>query len=147
MSLPAYVPGEPCPCGCSATGSKLSFKTGHVARSCECMSCRNSRNVKRGKRGQAKGHRALGGVGITPSNEESVNGYDIRVQVEHKAGAQIPQHFRSFIAGEWFRHALSQAERARRIGDGAMPSVMIDGRWLVVDCRSVGPSTHTEESG
>lgn len=140
MSLPAYSPGEPCPCGCSATGSKLSFKTGHVARLCECSSCRNSRNVKRGKRAQAKGHRALGGTGFTPANEETKNGYPIRVQVEHKAGGQVPNYFHKFIGTTWFRHALSQAERAQIIGDGSMPSVMIDGRWLVVDCKSVGPT-------
>jgi hypothetical protein len=130
-----FVPGQACPCGCGVTGSKLSFKTGHIVRLCGCSSCRNSRNVKRGKRAQAKGHKALGGVGFTPGNEESTNGYDVRCQVEHKAGAQVPQNFRAFIAGEWFRHALSQADRARRVGDGSMPAVMIDGRWIVVDAK------------
>lgn len=116
-------------------GLKLSIKTGHLVRICGCLSCRNARNVHKGKRGQAKGHRALGGVGFTPSNEEATNGYDVRVQVEHKAGAQVPASFRKLIKGEWFRHALSQAERARRIGDGTYPAVMIDGRYLIVDCK------------
>jgi hypothetical protein len=97
--------------------------------------------VKRGKRAQAKGHRALGGQGFTPSNEESVGGYTIHVQVEHKSGAQIPASFRSFVETEWLRHAMNQATNAVRVGNGTgdMPSVMIDGRWLVVDCKAVGP--------
>lgn len=132
MSLPAYVPGEACPCGCGATGSRLSFKTGHVVRACACYSCRNSRNVKKGKRAQAKGHRALGGVGFTPHHEESTNGYPITVQVEWKAGAQVPASFRKFVASEWTRHALSQAERAQRVGDSSDPAIGIDGKWLLV---------------
>lgn len=135
-----FRPGETCPCGCGITGNKLSFKTGHIVRVCGCHSCRNSRSVKKGKRAQAKGHRALGGIGFTPSNEETHNGYDVRVQVEHKHG--YPDQtvmLRRFIQTEFFRHALSQAQRAQRIGDGSHPGMMLDGRWLLVDCKSTSP--------
>jgi hypothetical protein len=56
----------------------------------------------------------------------------VRVQVEWKSGEQIPQNFRRFVELEWTRHALGQAERACRVGDGADPAIGIDGRWLVV---------------
>jgi hypothetical protein len=73
---------------------------------------------------------------MTPSQEEAIGGYPIVVQVEHKSGyPKSTVKFKEFIATEWFRRALSQANRARRIGDGSMPAVMLDGRWLVVDCK------------
>jgi hypothetical protein len=102
---------------------------------CKCKRHLGSRNSRKGQAGQAKGHRNLGGQGFTPGNEESVGGYEVRVQVEHKAGSQVPASFHKFIKTEWFRRALSQADRARRVGDGSKPSVMIDGRWLVTDCK------------
>jgi hypothetical protein len=135
-----------CPCGeeaCKMLGTKLR-QDGHLV-GCGCTSHRNSRNQKKGKRAQAKGHRALGGIGFTPSNEESHGAYDLRVQVEHKTGEQVPASFRKFVTLDWTRRALNQAERAVRVGDGAHPSVMIDGRWLIVDCRSIGP-TPTDRS-
>lgn len=139
MSAVVQTPWEgwpACPCGCGMEGLKLSTKTGHLVRLCTCTSCVHRRSQAKGKRGQAKGHRALGGIGFTPSNEESTNAYEIRVQVEHKHGykGQTTKLY-GFIATEFFRRALSQAERARRVGDGSMPAVMFDGRWLLVDCK------------
>jgi hypothetical protein len=133
MSVQLFHPGDECPCGCGVTGSKLSFKSGHVVRLCACPSCRNSRNVKRGKRGQAKTHRALDGQGFTPFHEESGLFYDLTVRPEVKAGAQIPASFRSFVSSEWFRHALSQSSRSIPEGVDARPCVSLDGRWLIVD--------------
>jgi hypothetical protein len=136
-----FIPGDVCPCGCGQTGSKLSMKTGHIVKLCGCSSCRNSRNVKRGKRGQAKTHRALDGQGFTPYNEESGVFYDLTVRPEVKAGAQIPASFRSFVSSEWFRHALSQSSRAIPEGVDARPCVSLDGRYLVVDLQRREPKT------
>lgn len=119
-----------CPCGCEHENLKLT-RYGHVL-GCRCASCRGRRNQRKGQRGQARGHKALGGQGFTPSNEESVGGYDIRVQVEWKTGQQVPAGFHKFVALEWFHRALGQADRARRIGDGSMPALGIDGKWLIV---------------
>jgi len=129
-----YQQMGPCPClRCDIIGSKLT-KHGHLV-GCSCPSCMGRRNRRRGQAAQAKGHRALGGTGFTPSHEESTGGYPIVVQVEHKTGQQVPANFYRFIETDWFRRALSQAQRAVRVGDGSMPSVMIDGRWLVTDCK------------
>ena len=128
-----WQPYDECPCGCGVVGHKLK-KNGCVV-GCKCRSCIGKRNRRKGQAAQAKGHRALGGEGFTPGNEESVGGYPIVVQVEHKTGSQIPASFTKFITLDWTRRALSQANRARRVGDGSMPAVMLDGRWLVVDCR------------
>lgn len=132
-----FHPGAPCPCGCGETGSKLSTKTGHVVKACSCASCRGRRNQAKGKRGQAKTHRALDGQGFTPSNEESARPYTVEVTVmpEVKAGAQIPANFDRFISSDWFRHALSQSTRAVPVGSGARPCVVIRGDWAVVDIR------------
>lgn len=127
-----FHPGEVCPCGCGVTGSKLSSKTGHIVRECACASCRGSRNVRKGKRGQAKTHRALGGQGFTPYHEESGMFRDITVRPEVKTGAQVPASFGKFVGTDWFRHALSQSERSIPVGIDAKPCVSIDGRWLVV---------------
>ncbi len=132
-----YRPGQPCPCGLTGcTGSKLSTKTGHVARNCICVKCRGRRNQAKGKRGQAKTHKALGGQGFTPFHEESGLFYDLTVRPEVKAGDQVPANFRTFIGTDWFRRALSQSERSIPDGIDARPAVSIDGRWLVVDLRN-----------
>jgi hypothetical protein len=128
-----FSPGSLCPCGCGQSGSKLSFKTGHVVRVCDCASCRGRRNQKRGRRAQAKTHRALRGQGFTPYHEESGLFYDLTVRPEVKAGSQVPATFRRFLETDWFRRALSQSERAIPEGVDARPCVSIDGRWLVVD--------------
>jgi len=128
-----WEPYDECPCGCGEVSHKLK-KNQHVV-GCKCRPCLGKRNRAKGQKAQAKGHRALGGQGFTPGNEESVGGYPLVAQVEHKSGSQIPASFTKFIGTEWFRRAISQANRARRVGDGSMPAVMLDGRWLVVDCK------------
>jgi hypothetical protein len=82
-------------------------------------------------------HRALGGQGFTPSNEESARPYTVEVSVmpESKAGAQIPKSFDSFLSTDWFRRALSQSERSAPFGAGVLPSVVLRGRWLIVDLK------------
>lgn len=127
-----------CPCGIEGcNGLKLAKVSGHVV-SCtdRCASCRGRRNRSRGRRNQTKGHRALGGTQLhSPADEEATGAYTIAVQVEHKDGGNsVPTSFGKFVGTEWFRRALSQANRARRVGEGSMPAVMIDGRWLIVDC-------------
>ena len=136
-ALPDYVPGAPCPCGCGATASRLSIKTGHVRGSCKCRPCIGLRNRRGGQRKHAQAHRALGGEGFTPTHEESGKPYTIEVtiQMESKAGKQIPASFAKFIGTEWFRRALGQAGRAVPYGTGAIPAVVLDGRWLVADLR------------
>lgn len=126
-----WQPHDECPCGCEVIAHKLK-KNGHGV-GCKCRSCIGKRNRVKGQKAQARGHRALGGQGFTPGNEESVGGYPISVQVEWKTGDQVPANFRKFLTLDWTRRAFSQANRARRIGDGSMPAVGIDGRWLVVD--------------
>lgn len=141
MKPEEYVPGTECPCGIEGcTGSKLSFRTGHVARVCACASCRGLRNQRKGKRGQARTHRALGGTGFTPSNEESGRPYTIEVSVlpEVKTGQQIPASWDRFAASEWFRRALSQSERSVPFGTGVLPAVVIRGDWCIVDIRKKG---------
>jgi len=103
---------------------------------CSCRPCIGTRNRRKGQAAQAKGHRALGGVGFTPTNEESTGGYPIVVQCEWKTGGQVPASFLKFIGLDWTRRALSQANRARRIGDGSMPAIgiVVAGKtWLLVE--------------
>jgi hypothetical protein len=129
-----WHPYEPCPCGCEEIHQKLK-RNGHVV-GCRCRSCIGTRNRRKGHAAQAKGHRALGGVGFTPTNEESTGGYPIRVQVEHKTGYGANRvRFDQFIETAFFKEALKQAKKALRVGDGAMPGVMLDGRWLIVDTK------------
>lgn len=137
MILPLYVPGCPCPCGCGATGSKLGLKTGHVAGACLCRPCIGARSQRKGKAGQAKMHRALGGEGFTPSNEESARPYIVEVTVmpESKAGEQVPELWHKFRRTEWFRRALAQSERAVPTGSGVVPALVIDGSFLIADIR------------
>jgi hypothetical protein len=136
-ALPDYVPGAPCPCGCGATASRLSVKTGHVRGTCKCRPCIGSRNQRKGKRGQAKTHRALGGTSFTPHHEESGRPYTIEVSVlpEVKTGAQIPASWAKFIATDWWRRAYSQSERGAPIGTGVLPAVVLEGRWCIVDLK------------
>lgn len=126
-----------CPCGCVVVGAKLT-KYGHV-QGCICRRCIGLRSKRKGQRGQRSVHRALGGVGFTPSNEESARVYEIevlRVLPEVKAGSQVLKSFVSFVASEWFRKAYSQSERAVPIGSGARPALALapegGGLWLVV---------------
>lgn len=131
-----WAPYDPCPCpdtSCDERGHKLK-RNGHAV-GCRCRPCLGKRNRRKGQAAQAKGHRALGGQGFTPGNEESVGGYDVRVQIEWKTGKQIPASFLKFLGLEWTRRALEQAERAVRVGDGAKPAIgLVIGSkvWLLV---------------
>lgn len=125
-----------CPCGCEVTGLKLAAKTGHLARVCECVSCRNRRNQKRGKRGEYNRHRRLrGGAKFTP-NDELGYVYSIEFCTQDKAGAQIPASFQKFVGLEWTRHALKQAMMTIPEGVVAYPALYLEppggGWWLVV---------------
>ena len=84
-------------------------------------------------------HKALGGSGPTPSNEEAARPYPVLVMPESKHGRLVPASFHKFLATEWFRRALNQAERGAPIGSGVKPAVVIDGRWLIVDLRARTP--------
>lgn len=58
------------------------------------------------------------------------------VQAEEKHGQQVPQSFHDFIGSAFFIDAHRQAERAVPIGSGALPAVVIDDAWAIVDIRS-----------
>lgn len=125
-------PSATCPCGCNAVG-KLSPR-GHN-RGCICRSCIGRRNRRNGQRGEMNAHRSLGGTGRTPADEVG-HTYSLNVKPQVKAGQQIPAAFSSFIASEWFRHAISQAERSIPVGVDAKPAVQMlpsgGGIWMVV---------------
>jgi hypothetical protein len=87
-------------------------------------------------------HQALGGVGFSPTHEESGRGYEvevatIKVHPEAKGGAQIPKSFLSAFATDWWRRALSQSQRSLPIGSGAKPAVWLHlpggHKYLIVD--------------
>lgn len=134
-----------CPCGCGVVSLKgLSSKSGHVPNCGKkeygaelvCRSCLSRRSKKKGQTAQAAMHRALGGQGFTPSNEETARPYTLQVMPESKAGGQIPAGFGAFLDTDWFRRALAQSERSVPVGAGVKPSVFLSvprkGRWLVV---------------
>ena len=133
FQYPGYCPCQEQLCrDALGIGTKLT-RLGHLV-GCRCPSCRGRRSKRKGQAAQAKTHKALGGSGFTPSNEESGIFYNLclTVRPEVKAGKQTPASFTKFISGEWFRHALSQSERAIPVGIDAKASVSIDGKWLVV---------------
>jgi hypothetical protein len=82
-------------------------------------------------------HRALGGQGPTPSNEEAARGYDVSVRVipEAKVGDQVSRWLLKALNTDWFRRALRQSERAAPIG--YHPAVFFQAPgdqtgWLIV---------------
>lgn len=131
--MTSWTPYDPCPCGCGERSAKLT-KCGHV-RGCRCRSCTGRRNRARGRRAERSRHLALGGVGATPQDETAVS-YTLTVTTQDKAGEQVPMAFRRFVALEWTRRALEQAERSVAVGSGAKPALYLEppggGRWLVV---------------
>ena len=143
-TAPTFQELGPCACdrpACDVVGTKLvkPLEPGdpqHL-KGCKCPPHTGKRNQAKGKRGQAKTHRNLGGLGFTPSNEESGRPYVVEVSIlpEVKSGSQVPKSFDTFIKSEWFRHALSQAERSAPYGAGVMPAVVIRGDWCIVDIR------------
>lgn len=132
---PPWTNWPACPCGCGVEALKLT-KFGHVV-GCSCRSCIGRRNRSKGQRAQAKAHRALGGTGFTPTNEESARPYQVEVTVfpEVKTGQQIPATWDRFIETDWFRRALEQSTRAVPAGSGALPCVVLRGDFAVIDIR------------
>ena len=133
-----WKPYDPCPCGCGVIHQKLQKPLDRDSKVQHSVGCKCRRHV--GKRSQAKGrkaqtkmHQALGGTGPSPSNEESARPYTITVMPESKTGGQVPANWHTFIETDWFRRALDQSARGAPVGSGVSPSVMIDGRWLIVD--------------
>lgn len=128
-----------CPCGIEGcVGFKLSVKTGHVIRDCKCRPCIGSRNQKKGRRAQQITHKRLGGESkFSPSNEEAGRPYVIEVTVmpEVKAGQQVPAAWHRFTETDWFRRALDQSTRAVPAGSGALPAVVLDAAFVIVDIR------------
>jgi hypothetical protein len=143
MSAPAgmsWRPYDPCPCGCGVVGWKTvkALPGDDVAHVVGCMCRRHlgKRNRDKGRRSQTRGARKLGHTGKTAADEEATRALPIMVQVEFKSGyARQIVRFRQFIETKFFQRALSQAERARRVGEGSLPGVMLDDDWLIVDCR------------
>jgi hypothetical protein len=140
-----------CPCGCGVQGLKLAFKTGHLARGCACRSCVGKRNRANGRRYEREAHRALGGSGFTPVDEGS-HLYTLTVKPQIKGGRQVPASLLKFLALDWTRRALSQAERVIPAGVAALPAILarLPGgeEWLLVRVRegramdsSSGPKT------
>lgn len=135
-----WEPYHPCPCGCQVIGWKLKTSKkvcveGGCVVGCNSPSCRNRRNQKRGKRGEYNRHRQLGGKGWTPTDEMG-HVYSIEIVTQDKKGAVIPMNFRRFVASEWARHALSQAERSVPEGVSCYEALYLEppegGAWLVV---------------
>jgi hypothetical protein len=129
-----WEPYDPCPCACGEIGHKLK-KNGHVT-GCKCRGCIGKRNKSKGQAAQRKVHQALGGVGPTPTHEESGRALPVFVMPEVKTGGQVPELFWKFLATEWFRRAFRQAEKSIRAGDGSgvRPSVSIvkgSEVWLI----------------
>lgn len=135
-----WTPYSPCPCGCPVIAGKLSLKAGHV-RGCSCSSCRNRNNRSRGQRGEARTHRRLGGKGFTPKDEMG-HLYSIDVVCQVKTGAQVGKALARFVDGEFFRHAMSQAERSKPVGVDAFPSVVCElspsRAYLIADISGKG---------
>jgi hypothetical protein len=82
-------------------------------------------------------HKALGGRGRPPRQEEWANAYSLEVKVESKVGTQVAPIFLRLIHNEWFLAALGQAERSIPVGMAANAAVYLEpsraeGRWLVV---------------
>jgi len=140
--IPVYQDFGPCPCGepnCP-WGDKIKRKTGHLV-GCICLSCRNAENRRTGRKAHERMHTNLGGTGKPPQHEESARPYHVSLDVlevtvmpESKEGDQVPAGFSTFIESEWWRRAISQANRARPVGSGGVvPAVVIDGRYIVAD--------------
>jgi hypothetical protein len=126
-----------CPCGSLSCGfgTKLT-RFGHLV-GCHCQACTGRRNRRKGHAAQAKMHKALGGTGFTPHDEESARPYQVECMVmpESKTGAQIPTSWDSFIATKWFKEALKQSTAAVPVGSGALPCVVLRGDFAIIDIR------------
>jgi hypothetical protein len=128
-----------CPCGCGTEGLKLQTRHDKHLVGCVCRVCLGRRSQKKGRRAQHRAHKILGGHGFSPFNEESGRTYSVEVQIEAKAGAQIPAAFSKFVGLDWTRRALQQAASGTPEGVVAFPAVYLEpeggGQWLLVDLR------------
>lgn len=134
----------------------------HGSRRGDCRPCISLRNRNFGRQVQREMHQALGGVGFSPTHEESGRGYDVefnaedeptleivdvsedvtvagfvKVHPEAKGGQQIPASFTKAFGTDWWRRALSQSQRSLPVGSGAKPAVWLHmpggHRYLIVD--------------
>lgn len=133
---PVYQDFGPCPCGfpgCTMQGTKLS-KDGHLT-DCECPSHRSQANNAKGRKAEQRRHARLSHKAAP--NDEYPNTYALSVTTQDKAGAQIPASFSSFVASEYYRHAMRQAEVKVPVGGDVFPALYLEpesgGAWLVVD--------------
>lgn len=128
-------PGFPmCPCGCDAEGMKLQLRHDRHLVGCECPSCRGRRNQRKGKAGEYRRHRRLGGEGGTPHDELAYN-YSINITTQDKVGRQVPASFRDFVGSAWAQHALRQAEKKLPVGSDAFPTLYLEltpSDWYLV---------------
>lgn len=127
----------PCPCGvprCDVLGTKLT-RAGHL-KGCRCASCVGRRNKRKGQAGEARAHRALGGVGPT-IRDDLFHLYSINISLEVKTGNHTPAKLVAAIQSEFMRHAFAQASKKTPVGTDAFPAVMLQphggGQYLVVD--------------
>lgn len=129
----------PCVCGCGVHHSRLN-KRGHAwgCRGMKC-GCVGRRSRSKGRDGQARMHKRLGGEGLRSSHEEAARPYPIAVAVESKVGGQVPANLRKALDSEWFTDALEQARE--QIKDSGPLWVFKD--VAVFTCR---PSVYVEIS-
>lgn len=125
MTAAAWVPYMPCVCGCGVTAAKAHMKPPWHSHGCKCPACRGFRNQKKGKAGEYRRHRRLGGEGGTP-HDELAYCYSINITTQDKVGYQIPASFVSFIGSEFARHAFRQAEKKLPVGSDAMPTLYLE---------------------
>lgn len=141
-----WRPYLPCPCGCGVKTAKLT-KSGHsllcgsknhgATKDCKTKSCTRKRGRSKGRRVQADGHRRLGGQGMSPMNEEWIEGYPIRalslvVKPEMKGGEQVPvavrglfDHLEAVLGLDWTRKAMRQSERGLAVGSPAFEGLYV----------------------
>ena len=126
-----------CPCesdNCTELGTKLT-KFGHL-KGCSCRSCTGRRNRRKGQAGEARAHKALGGVGPTV-RDDLFHLYSLNASVETKTGNHVPTRLIDAIRSEFMRHAFHQAAKKIPVGADAYPAVMLQphggGQYLVVD--------------
>lgn len=136
MSAGPWSGWPACPCGCGVEGLKLQLHHDRHVVGCGCASCRGRRSRRKGKAAERRRHLRLGGVGATPA-DDLAHVYQLAVTTEDKAGAQIPASFRSFVASEWYRHAIAQARKKLPLGSPVLPAVYLETTrsrwWLVVE--------------
>ncbi len=147
VTPPGWNPYDPCACGCGEIGYRLTKvlpddDVSHVF-GCKCRRHIGKRNRKAGQRTEANRHRNLGGEGQT-RRDEFPDTYTVACTTEDKRGEQIPASFLKFLALEWTRHALRQAEKKMPVGNDAFPALYLEppggSAWLLVKVHGAGAS-------